>query len=317
MAEPPIPQTTRPPGSVAGGHRRRLHPPQRVADLLRLRQHVGEHRVELTRAPPPAGPARRPRSPPLHRSPRPRPRSRPRRSARRSPTRTPRASTASRIEQSAPTITRSCSTERSTAESLPTEQCVAEHRLRADVRAAGEAALADQRAGLVARRQRGADPARRAGRRWPPGSARASRCRPSSRRPRSRTATLLTSPGNTSRSKETARPGLDRLDHRALEHVRAGVDAVGRRRPVGLLEERLDPAVRGRSAPRRSWRCPPPRSAPAWPCARGLVLGELRGEVHVGEHVAVEHEQRARRAAPRRSARRTGPAVPSGSSSTT
>ena len=45
-----------------------------------------------------------------------------------------------------------------------------------------EAAVVDQRAGLVARRQRRLRRARRAGRRWPRGSARASRCRSSSPR---------------------------------------------------------------------------------------------------------------------------------------
>ena len=67
---------------------------------------------------------------------------------------------------------------------------------------------------------------------------------PVAARPGSRRGPLPTSAGNTSRSNETFAPGGHQLlDHLALDHVGAGVDAVGGRRAVGLLEEVLDLAL--------------------------------------------------------------------------
>ena len=76
-----------------------------------------------------------------------------------------------------------------------------------------------------------AEHARRARRRAPAGTSRASRCRASSaslaiayRRPGSSSMR-----GNVSRSIDTVSRGGMRSQHRRLEHVRAGVDPVGRR----------------------------------------------------------------------------------------
>ena len=86
--------------------------------------------------------------------------------------------------------------------------------------------------------------------------------------------------------------GRDEVEHLALEHVGAGgdelrVDLVG----AGLLDELRDrlvvvqahEAVRGGVADRHE------REGADRPGR--LVLGDLRGEVDVGEHVAVEHQE--------------------------
>ena len=174
-----------PPASVARRDRRGLDAPERVADLVRLGADVVEHPHALTVAP---GSMRAPaatRAPSAITAPAPTiaPGSIAR--ARRRPSRPRRART--RAGRSPlPPITRSCSTAALDRGGVAHRAVRAQHRLRADVRAGRQTPGADQRPGLVARRQAGLRRARRAGPRWPRGSARGCRCPSSSPRPGSR-----------------------------------------------------------------------------------------------------------------------------------
>ena len=213
------------------------------------------------------------------------------RSGRRRPRERRAASTASRTEQSAPTITRSCSTERSTAESLPTEQCapstdcgpmcaplvrqpspisepVSSRGGSVDSTAPGEQVVG----GLeVALGRPDVDPVPGGGEAVEPAAS--------------------TSAGNTSRSNDTARPGgIDSTTSRSSTYAPALIRLVGRR-AVGLLEERLHAAVLGRGHHAVAGRVLHLDQRERGLRAGLLVPRELRGEVHVVEHVAVQHEQ--------------------------
>jgi hypothetical protein len=147
-----------------------------------------------------------------------------------SPIRAPSATMHSRRLQSAPTATRSWRTAALDARVGSHAAMVPDDRLRADVRAARQAALVDERAGLVALGKRAVDNGPRAGPTCPRGSARASRCPSSTRRRGSRTARCRRARGRSrARSTRLARGNL--LDHVALEQVRARVDAVRGRGP--------------------------------------------------------------------------------------
>ena len=185
----------------------------------------------------------------------------------------------------------------------------------ADVRARGDRARRARRrpAGRCARRRlhvvgdrqvsraprrsatRGPRRCPRGCRRSPAGSARASRC-PSSRRVGVR---AVAGPWPTSARPDLAldrdvAAGRDQVEHRALQHVGAGgderscLDLVG----AGLLEEAVTACVLVAGARARRPTGPRPARAPSVPDRAGrLVLGDLRGEVDVGQHVAVEHQE--------------------------
>ena len=313
-----MPQTSRPPGVSGAGIARGLGAPQRVADLVRLGEHVAEHvlpgraarsrrsAVDRPASSRPARSGRHARSGSIHSG-----RARILADHGAGPDLGARADHRARLDAGAvadahalgehalddAAVGADDARRRAAPSARPQRRCRPSSDARARVcgpmcAPAIEAAVADQRAGLVARRAASTRRGRRAGRRSPRGSARASRCRSSSPRRRSRRARCRPAAGTPrARTRRRGRPGSV-LDHLALEHVGAGVDAVGRHRAVGLLEERLDAAVGVGRARRRSSRCPRPRSARASRARRSRsCCGELGGQVDVGQHVAVEHQQ--------------------------
>ncbi|PQM49647.1 hypothetical protein C1Y40_00123 [Mycobacterium talmoniae] len=84
-------------------------------------------------------------------------------------------------------------------------------------------------------------------------------------------------------------PARDAVDDRAVEHVAAGVDLVGRR-ILGLLQKRGDPAVLGGHAAERP-RVADPHQMQGQIGVVAVVVVEQLAQVGAGEHVAVEHHR--------------------------
>ena len=195
IAEPPMPHTTSPPGASLGRDPGRLHAPERVAELQRLREHVAEHALRVDRrdrlAREVAHGSRRARvhasagsstivaggylraaadhrvgARPARRPPRARPR--------RARSRGSGVGAHDHARRAAPSAPRA--SPRPPSSGGPSTLC------GPTCAPASEAVLVHERAGLVARRAACCPRGRRAGPRSPRGSARASRCRSSSPR---------------------------------------------------------------------------------------------------------------------------------------
>ena len=223
--------------------------------------------------------------------------------------RTPAATMQSRSTQSAPISAPLSTTERSIVRALPDGHALAEHDERADVRAGGDRAAAlderrrhDAPVGLHALADgqvAGPEPLGHGG-----GDVALEDVEGALQVALGRPDVEPVGLGGEAEEALADEPrpdlaldrdvaiGRDEVEHRALEHVGAGrdevrVDLVG----AGLLDELLDrlvvvqahEAVGGRVGDRdeRERADRPGR----------LVLGDLRGEVDVGQDVAVEHQE--------------------------
>ena len=119
------------------------------------------------------------------------------------------------------------------------------------------------------------------------------------------------------RSRRAARG--DAVEHRRLEHVGAGVDQVGRRLARRrLLDERARPGRRSSvgTTPNADGSSTGCSAIGGLGARRASWTGDERRDVEVGEHVAVDDHERARRCRASRAAKRMAPAVSSGSGST-